>query len=106
MRVKWEIDIDAATPQEAAQKALEIQRDPDSIATVFEVDGVHVDLGEPITILPELVKELEAAISHVETEDPGEGEWTDCETAFENGRGQGEFELAQSIRKILKRVRR
>lgn len=36
-RVKWEIDLDANDPQDAARRALEIQRDPDSIATFFEV---------------------------------------------------------------------
>lgn len=36
-RVKWEIDIDADSPQEAARAALKIQRDPSSIATVFDV---------------------------------------------------------------------
>lgn len=35
-RVVWEIDIDADSPEEAAQKALHIQRNPGSIATVFE----------------------------------------------------------------------
>lgn len=35
--VKWEIDIEADSPMEAAEKALEIQRDPDSIATCFKV---------------------------------------------------------------------
>ncbi|WP_053649608.1 MULTISPECIES: hypothetical protein [unclassified Streptomyces] len=39
-RVTWEIDIDADDPEEAARKALGIQRDPDSTATVF---GVHGD---------------------------------------------------------------
>lgn len=47
MRVKWEIDIfDAGSPVEAARKALEIQRRPESIATVFEVfdsAGVRLD---------------------------------------------------------------
>ena len=38
-RVSWEIDIDADTPREAAQKALDIQRDKESIATVFDVTG-------------------------------------------------------------------
>jgi hypothetical protein len=49
-RVTWTIDVDAHGPREAAAKALEIQRDPDSIATVFNV--VHtqevkstIDLG-------------------------------------------------------------
>lgn len=35
--VMWEIDIEADTPAEAACKALEIQRDPTSRATVFKV---------------------------------------------------------------------
>lgn len=35
--VRWEIDIDANTPEEAAAKAAEIQADPESIATHFEV---------------------------------------------------------------------
>jgi hypothetical protein len=47
-RVRWDIDIDAQTPMEAAQKALEIHRNPESIATVFLVshgDHTHeVDL--------------------------------------------------------------
>jgi len=36
-RVIWEINLSARTPREAAQRALEIQRDPDSSATVFDV---------------------------------------------------------------------
>jgi hypothetical protein len=36
-RVKWEIDLEADSPREAAEKALAIQRDPESIATVFWV---------------------------------------------------------------------
>ena len=48
-RVKWEIDLDANSPHEAARKALTIQRNPQSIATVFDVTGkrgktVRVDL--------------------------------------------------------------
>jgi hypothetical protein len=35
--VSWTIEIEAESPQEAAEKALEIQQDPDSIATVFDV---------------------------------------------------------------------
>lgn len=35
--VKWDINISANTPEEAAEKALKIQRDESSIATVFEV---------------------------------------------------------------------
>jgi hypothetical protein len=37
-RVVWQIDIwDAETHEEAARRALAIQRDPNSIATVFSV---------------------------------------------------------------------
>ena len=49
-RVKWEMDIEADSPREAAEKALKIHRDPDSIATVFTTvrvsDGQvkHIDL--------------------------------------------------------------
>jgi len=50
-RVSWEIDIDADSPREAAERALEIQRRPDSTATVFTVrdetgESIEVDLGE------------------------------------------------------------
>ena len=36
-RVTWEIDLDAASPRAATEKALEIQRDSESIATVFSI---------------------------------------------------------------------
>ena len=36
-RVAWEIDIHAKSPRAAAREALRIQRDPESIATVFGV---------------------------------------------------------------------
>lgn len=39
--VTWEIEIEAESPFEAARKALEIHRDPASIATVFDVHGVN-----------------------------------------------------------------
>jgi hypothetical protein len=35
--VTWEIQLDADSPEDAAHRALETQRDPDSIATVFGV---------------------------------------------------------------------
>lgn len=51
--VQWFIDLDAASPEDAARKALAIQRDPTSLATVFSViehdsDGtaVTVDLSD------------------------------------------------------------
>lgn len=36
-KVKWVIDIDADSPVEAARKALAVQRDPESTATIFDV---------------------------------------------------------------------
>ena len=48
-RVTWEIDIEADSAHEAAETALEIQRRPDSTATVFTVldetdESVVIDL--------------------------------------------------------------
>lgn len=50
-RVRWEIDIEADTPEEAAMRALFIQRDRESTATHFTViptvgEDIPVDLGE------------------------------------------------------------
>lgn len=36
-KVRWEIDLAADSPEAAARQALEIQRDPNSLATIFEV---------------------------------------------------------------------
>jgi hypothetical protein len=49
MTVRWEITVDAESPEEAARVAREIQLDPESTATVFEVEDaqghrVSVDL--------------------------------------------------------------
>lgn len=44
--VKWEIELDADSPIDAAIKALAIQRNPESIATVFSVNGEEIDLWE------------------------------------------------------------
>ena len=49
--VEWSIDIEADTAEEAARKALAIQRKPDSTATVFKVtqdgrDQETIDLTE------------------------------------------------------------
>lgn len=40
-RVTWEIDIDADSPRAAAERAQEMMRDPESIATVFKVEDKH-----------------------------------------------------------------
>lgn len=55
--VTWTIDIEATDPVSAASEALAIQRDPESIATVFVVTtqdepGVSttVDMGEGVEV--------------------------------------------------------
>lgn len=47
-RVKWEIDVDASTPLEAAKKARELQIHEGSWANVFEVSCEQTVCGEPI----------------------------------------------------------
>jgi len=54
-RVVWEIDIDAESHEDAARKALEIHRDPDSIATVFTVIDTEAHQGGE----PEARKEID-----------------------------------------------
>ncbi len=50
--VTWEMDIFAASPREAAEKALAVHRKPTSVATVFDVqehgrqETVRIDLEE------------------------------------------------------------
>lgn len=51
--VRWVMQVTAETAKQAAEQALEIQRDPDSIATVFEVISASgfitdVDLAEQV----------------------------------------------------------
>lgn len=44
-RVVWTIDIEAGSHGEAASKALNIQRNPESLATVFDVS---LPMGGPV----------------------------------------------------------
>lgn len=47
--VTWEMeDLDAETPREAAEIALKIQRDPTSMATVFDV--TDAETGETVRV--------------------------------------------------------
>lgn len=49
--VRWEIEISAETPEDAAREALRAQRDPGSLATVFEVqERVEDGYEDPIRI--------------------------------------------------------
>lgn len=48
-RVMWLVDVEADSHAEAAIKAQEMQRDPETLATVFTVidtenNGIHIDL--------------------------------------------------------------
>ena len=40
-RVRWEIEVEAETPQHAAEKARHYQTKPGTTATVFEVAEFH-----------------------------------------------------------------
>ena len=56
-RVRWEIDVCAKTPEEAAKEALNIMQNKDSTATVFDVSSIpiEVDLGkDEFTDKPEI----------------------------------------------------
>ena len=48
--VSWKIDIEADSPRQAAQTALEIQRDPESIAVFFDVWEKKIDSFSPVQI--------------------------------------------------------
>lgn len=49
-RVIWEIDIDAENEVEAAQKALQIQRDSNSEALFFDVKNVYEQVDEQVDL--------------------------------------------------------
>jgi len=61
--VTWDINVEADTPLEAAQEALRIQRDPNSIATVMvvrEMGGYGFSLGSGTEIEIDLDEEKES----------------------------------------------
>jgi hypothetical protein len=53
-RVRWEIEVEAATPLAAAEKARHYQVKPGTTATVFEIAEIHPYAvnrhGRPVTI--------------------------------------------------------
>ena len=57
-RVTWTIDVEAASPLEAARKAQEIQRDPESIATIFDIIPFTHDAEGRITRFNEVSVDL------------------------------------------------
>lgn len=42
--VTWQIELEAESPEDAARQALAIHRDPDSAATVFDVQSEAGDV--------------------------------------------------------------
>ena len=44
--VTWKIELSALSPKDAAELALKTQRDPDSLATVFEVQEASDESGQ------------------------------------------------------------
>jgi len=42
-RVMWGMEIDAPSPAHAAHEALKVQRDPNSIATVFAIENMDTE---------------------------------------------------------------
>ncbi len=44
-KVMWEIDLMATSPEDAARKALAVQRDVNSLATVFQVSRYITSTG-------------------------------------------------------------
>lgn len=71
-RVTWEIDIEADNMRDAAHKALAIQQDPASTATVFQVhcagiDSIEVDTAIPMTSdIYKTVYQVEAEMIRIE----------------------------------------
>ena len=53
-RVRWEIEIEAEAPRDAAEKARHCQTKPGTSATVFEIAEIHPyairRTGKPVTI--------------------------------------------------------
>ena len=50
--ITWETDLEAETAEEAATKALAVQRNPESLATVFNVQEF-----EPVGAVTSLMQE-------------------------------------------------
>jgi len=57
-RVKWQMSFFADSPKEAAEKALKVQRNPNSIATYFTVES-HQAIYNVDLLHDEIVKKVE-----------------------------------------------
>jgi hypothetical protein len=93
----WEIDVQADSPEEAAYKALAMQRNPESTATVFDVyrwdetEPTRIDLeisphanAQSIAAEPDLLAALETLVDHAQEKYPH----------FESERGQRDIAAA------------
>ena len=58
--VTWVIQFEADNAREAAQKALDIQRDPFSSAVVFETHNWDTDVQEEIDLLEDAEDEVQS----------------------------------------------
>jgi hypothetical protein len=60
-QVVWRMDIEADSAEEAAEKALAVHRDPQSIATVFEVTTASLNSvdEEDQRVVIDLIEDLE-----------------------------------------------
>lgn len=98
-RVTWEIELDADTAKEAAEKALAVHRNPESIATVFKVapkngESTQIDLtqlseGKSIALSPleTFIQTIEATGGISENEDGtfsplADPDWIDLADAY------------------------
>jgi hypothetical protein len=49
-RVVWEIDVDAESEREAAEQARDLQRDDESLSTVYSVYDCRTSKSEPVVV--------------------------------------------------------
>ena len=81
-RLTWTIDLEADSPEDAARKALAIHRDPQSLATVFDVvdpqdRSVMVDVGQ-LPPAPRPLEPLPAPLALRYSGDLTSQWWVDC----------------------------
>lgn len=92
-KVTWTVDIEAANTTDAALKALQMQRDEESTATVFEV--AHGILTQTVDLAPKDAPKAEkgayvADLCHVT--------WGDLECHFDYSKGEkGSWEGGQQM---------
>ena len=82
-RITWMIELEAESPEAAARQALAIHRDPQSLATIFDVtdaqgsSAVMVDVGQ-LPPAPRPVEPLPAPLALRYAGDLASEWWVDC----------------------------